>query len=125
MQKCAKLLKKSSLDSVKIIQEFNSIIKKISPIFKLSGVDIYKKYDLEFLNNLQYLETIFTSIHLTYAVDTNKNNSFDENGNIKTSVNIDDQSYNVGYPSFDDVSSDIFGSEIYSEVESIVGDLNL
>ena len=78
---------------------------------------------MEFLNNFQYIETIFTTTHLTYVSDVNKNTSFNEDGSLKQSININGKNYEIQYPSFNNVSTELFGSDPYTEISNIVSDL--
>ena len=115
----------TDIDAVNLIKNFTKIIHNIIPIFKKFGYNVEELYNLEFLENLHYIEIIFTSTHLTYTVDNYKEISFDANGNIKSEINISDEEYNIKYPSFKKVSSELMGSDIYTEVYNISRDLNL
>ena len=116
-------LKELDIDATSIIQKINPIIEKISPKLKRFGYDLENDYDLDFLNNLHYLETIFTSTHLTYTVDSNKLISFAKSGKVRKRVKVNGKLYDVKYPSFDETSVEIFGSNPYKELYNLVADI--
>jgi len=116
-------LKLQDIDVINIIQKIKPIIQKISPKLKRFGYDLENDYNLEFLENLHYIEIIFTSTHLTYTVDSNKLISFDKNGKVKKRIKINDKLYNVKYPSFDETSIELFGSNPYKEISNLVADI--
>lgn len=116
-------LKELDIDATSIIQNINPIIEKISPKLKRFGYDLENDYDLDFLNNLHYIETIFTSTHLTYTVDSNKLISFDKSGKVRKRVKINGKLYDVKYPSFDETSIELFGSNPYKEISNLVADI--
>ena len=78
---------------------------------------------MDFLNNLHYLEIIFTSTHLTYTVDSNKLISFDKSGKVRKRVKVNGKLYDVKYPSFDETSIELFGSNPYKEISNLVADI--
>ena len=116
-------LKELDIDATSIIQKINPIIEKISPKLKRFGYDLENDYDLDFLENLHYLEIIFTSTHLTYTVDSNKLISFDKSGKVRKRVKVNGKLYDVKYPSFDETSVEIFGSNPYKELSNLVADI--
>lgn len=116
-------LKELDIDATSIIQKINPIIEKISPKLKRFGYDLENDYNLDFLNNLHYLEIIFTSTHLTYTVDSNKLISFDKSGKVRKRVKVNGKLYDVKYPSFDETSIELFGSNPYKEISNLVADI--
>ena len=115
-------IKSNDIDAVSFVKKTNDIVDKFGPVLKVIGCDI-SKYNMEFLNNFQYIETIFTTTHLTYVSDVNKNTSFNEDGSLKQSININGKNYEIQYPSFNNVSTELFGSDPYTEISNIVSDL--
>lgn len=118
-----KKLKKTNLDATNFIKKIGVVVDRISPKLKKHGYDLYNDYNLGFLDNLHYIEIIFTSTHLTYTVDRNKQISFDNNGRIKSKVKLDSGNYNIKYPSFNETSTELFGSNPYKEISNIISDL--
>lgn len=116
-------IKLLNIDATSIIQNINPIIEKISPKLKRFGYDLENDYNLDFLENLHYIEIIFTSTHLTYTVDSNKLISFDKSGKVRKRVKIDGKLYDVKYPSFDETSIEIFGVNPYKELSNLVADI--
>lgn len=118
-------IKKSNMNTVDLIKDFNQIVKKMSSILDKLGINMYETYNLDFLNNLQYVEAMFTSSHLTYSIDNYKEISFDENGNVKEVVSSDNGTHEVSYPSFDEVSVILFGSNPVEGISTMATDFHL
>ena len=116
-------VKKQEIDATNLLKQVNNIVEGIFPVLKKFGFDISENYNLEFLDNLEYVETIFTTTHLTYSVDRNKETSFDQNGNIKSEVEVRGANYRIGYPSFTTTTTKIFGSDPYNELSNMLNDL--
>lgn len=116
-------IKRLNIDGIDFIKRIKPIIDRIGPKVKKFGIDLENDYDLDFLENLHYLETIFTSTHLTYTVDSNKLISFDKNGKVRKRVKINGKLYDVKYPSFDETSIELFGSNPYKEISNLVADI--
>ena len=118
-----KKLKLKNIDAIVLIEKLNKIINKISPILKKFKYDIQSKYNLIFLKNLKYIEIIFTSLHLPYIIDINKDISFDKNGKIQNKIEVDNTFYSLSYPSFEETSKQLFGCNAYDELSKIIKDL--
>ena len=112
-------LKEKKVNTIKFLKILNLIFKKLEKI----NIKLRDKYDLSFLENIQYIEYIFTSTHLTYTIDTYKHISFDQNGKIKKHIKIGNQNHEVTYPSFDKTSSMILGTNIYKDVSQLIKEL--
>ena len=77
-------------------------------------------FNLEFLENLHFIEIIFTSTHLVYTVDSNKEISFNDKGKIINKLKLNDKEYKIQYPSFDETTTKLFGANPYKEVSNII-----
>ncbi len=115
------LVKSSDIvDAAAVMNKIEPVIKELSVCGKrLLGKDA-NNGDLEFIDNLEYLGDIFTTFHMTYSFDKKKHISFDENGNVKSEVDLETGKYEVTYPPFDEVSTELFGSDIYDDVYGIL-----
>lgn len=109
-------IEKKDTNIINIIDFISSFYSKINPILKILNI----KYDLTFLYVLRYIELLISGTHLIYPIEENKELSFDEQGRIKDTIIKDGIKHIVAYPSFDEVSKEMFGINIYNEVEGII-----
>lgn len=100
----------------KLIGFLSNCYQKIEPIFKKFNI----KLDLTFIYVLRYIELIITGTHLIYPVEEHKNIAFNKTGKINHKVLIENKEYTVGYPTFDTISQEIFGMNIYDEIEKLI-----
>lgn len=117
-----KTIKKTNIDATKLLSRINSVVGGILPILKKFGYDINERYNLEFLQNLKYIEIMFTNLHLTYTVDINKKVSFDKNGKVRTKIEFDGVEHKLEYPSFTKTTTQLLGSDPYNELTNIAND---
>ena len=115
-----KKLKNHKLEATTFIKKIDDIVNKISPKLKKYGYNLSEDFNLEFLENLHFIEIIFTSTHLVYTVDSNKKISFNDKGKIINKLKLNDKEYKIQYPSFDETSTELFGANPYKEVSNII-----
>jgi len=109
-------IKKIRINAVRELKSFSKIVFFLQKI----GSKVIKYDDFEFLENIHFLEYIFTIPHLPYFVEIYKEISFDKDGNILSIINYNGENYNVGYPGFDITSKKIFGTNIYENLVNII-----
>jgi len=101
-------LKELEIPLSEIMRTTSNIIEKIPGINLLEEKTDFATFFL----NANYVESILTSTHLTYAVDSKKYISFDANGTVKTKIEVNNKIHEVKYPSFSETNSSFLGNII-------------
>lgn len=109
-------IEKKDTNIINIIDFISNFYTKINPLLKKLNI----KYDLAFIYVLRYIELLISGTHLIYPIEENKELSFDKQGIIKNKIEKNSVEHIVTYPSFDEVSKEMFGINIYNEVERII-----
>ncbi len=111
----AEEMKKYDVNSQEYISLLAQCSDKAEPILNIVGDVIDVDLDLSFIEKFEYVEILFSGVHMPYSVEVSKTTSFDSTGKTLSTINGVD----VEYPSFEETSSLIFSSNIYDEIKDL------